>query len=378
MPGGNTSRVVVWVADTVILKKPLASSTYYYVADAETGRPVPHANVEFFGYQVRYEQNAPPRISTQNFAEFTDPDGQVVSSKLTPNYQWVSVARTPEGRFAYLGFSNVWYNPGHDARYDQVKAYGITDRPAYRPKGTVKFKVWVRHARYDEPDASEFAGRTFHFEIRNPKGEKVLEKDLKADAFGGFDGELPLPSDAALGVYNMLIDPGKPTGLAAGSFRVEEYKKPEFEVTVDAPHRHRHARRQGQGDPPRQVLFRHARHPGEGQVQGHAHLVRTVLVPPRPLGLALRPRLFLVRQRLHVVPRLVALGLHAADLPVVGARLEPARGHRRRRGHHRRRRHRHRRDRPRPGPGPPGRPGPQVPDRRRGHRPVAPDDRRQR
>ena len=41
MEGGNTSRIVVWLDDTVILKKPLANHAYYFVADARTGQPVP-------------------------------------------------------------------------------------------------------------------------------------------------------------------------------------------------------------------------------------------------------------------------------------------------------------------------------------------------
>ena len=111
-----------------------------------------------------------------------------------------------------------------------VKAYAITDRPVYRPGGPVKFKFWVAHARYDQPDASEFAGQGFLVEVRNPKGDKVFTGDFKADAFGGFDGSFELPSDATLGTYQVFIP--KQGGV---SFRVEEYKKPEFEVNVEAP-----------------------------------------------------------------------------------------------------------------------------------------------
>ena len=38
-----------------------------------------------------------------------------------------------------------------------------------------------------------------------------------------------LPSDAALGVYRVFIPQ-----QGGGSFRVEEYKKPEFEVSIAA------------------------------------------------------------------------------------------------------------------------------------------------
>ena len=51
MEDGNTSRIVVWLDDTVIVKKPLADKAYYFVADAGTGQPVPRADVEFFGWR---------------------------------------------------------------------------------------------------------------------------------------------------------------------------------------------------------------------------------------------------------------------------------------------------------------------------------------
>ena len=44
MEGGNTSQIVVWLDDTVIVKKPLADKAYYFVADARTGQPVPRAD----------------------------------------------------------------------------------------------------------------------------------------------------------------------------------------------------------------------------------------------------------------------------------------------------------------------------------------------
>ena len=63
-----------------------------------------------------------------------------------------------------------------------------------------------------------------------------MEKTFTADAFGGFDGELPLPKDATLGVYSIqIINSPNVHQVGGETFRVEEYKKPEFEVKVDAP-----------------------------------------------------------------------------------------------------------------------------------------------
>jgi uncharacterized protein YfaS (alpha-2-macroglobulin family) len=240
LAGGNLSRIVVWVSDTVIAKKNLDGKNYYFVADAVTGRPVPRARVEFFGYKV--VQVAPQRnefrVETRAFTASTDADGQVTagSDKMLQDHSWVVTARKAKDgrggadRFAYLGFSYVWYGRIYDPEYNQTKVFTITDRPVYRPGQTVKFKFWVRHAQYDQADTSSFADRPFTVQIHNPRGEKVYEKGFTADAYGGLAGEFTLPAGAMLGSYSLVI----PTH-GGGSFRVEEYKKPEFEVKVDAP-----------------------------------------------------------------------------------------------------------------------------------------------
>src|SRR5262249_45080672 len=89
---------------------------------------------------------------------------------------------------------------------------------------------WVRHAKYDQDNTSSFAGQSFGVIIRNPKGDKVYEKTLKADDFGGLDDELQLPKDATLGGYSFQVG-----SYFGGTFRLEGDKKPEFEVKVEAP-----------------------------------------------------------------------------------------------------------------------------------------------
>jgi uncharacterized protein YfaS (alpha-2-macroglobulin family) len=240
MAGGNLSRIIVWVSDTVIVKKNLEGQAYYFVADAVTGRPVPKAGVEFFGY--KQVQAAPfknqYRVETRAFTQTTDQDGQitVASDKMPSDHSWLITAhkakdgRGGADRFAYLGFSYVWFSRIYDPEYNQTKIFTITDRPVYRPGQTVKFKLWVRHAKYDEADTSSFADKPFTVQIHNPKGEKVYEKGFTADAYGGLSGEFLLPAGATLGNYSLAIP-----FQGGGAFRVEEYKKPEFEVKIDAP-----------------------------------------------------------------------------------------------------------------------------------------------
>ncbi len=240
MAGGNTSRIIIWVSDTVIIKKQLSGQAYYEVADAVTGQPIPKAAVEFFGWrQEQVKPNANQfRVVIHQALDTTDADGQVIvgADKQPINYQWLITARKPKDgkngtdRFAYLGFTGVWYNRQHDPEYNLTRVLAITDRPVYRPLQSAQFKLWVRHARYDQADTSSFAGKEFTVQIHNPRNEKILEKTFTADEYGGIAGEYLLPKNAMLGTYQVFIPQ-----FGGGSFRVEEYKKPEFEVTVEAP-----------------------------------------------------------------------------------------------------------------------------------------------
>ncbi|HEV3301484.1 MAG TPA: MG2 domain-containing protein [Planctomycetaceae bacterium] len=236
LDGGNMSRIVVWVADTALVRKPMRSGALYFVADAVSGRPIARANIEFFGYKIENRVRNQFDVLTANFAEFTDESGQAVVDKrqLLPEYQWIAIARARE-RLAYLGFEGIWYRNDDEAVLPEFnKAFAITDRPVYRPGQTMHWKFWVAQTRYDGPMTSIFANQKFRIRLSNPRGETLLEKSFTADSFGGFDGDFRLPDDAALGDYSLTIVDRNDVGGGA-NFRVEEYKKPEFEVAVSAP-----------------------------------------------------------------------------------------------------------------------------------------------
>ena len=247
MADGNTTSVVVWLNDTAIVKKPLDGKSLYYVADAVTGQPVPKCNVEFFGYWQEHLDGNKYQIHTKDRAELTDENGLVEfeAHEETRRHQWVAIATTESGRFAYLGFRGVWSGNYDEQEYRQIKVFAITDRPVYRPEQKVQFKFWVRHARYDQQEEAQdaeskdkeskdkgqsYAGQSFQIEVRNPKNEKVFTTQIVADAYGGLAGEWKIPAGATLGQYRLNV-----VNHGGGSFRVEEYKKPEFEVTIDAP-----------------------------------------------------------------------------------------------------------------------------------------------
>ncbi len=239
LEGGQTNMIVVWIDDTVIVQKPLQASMYYYFGDAAAGQPLTNLTVEFFGYRQQWlkEEDVNPRgrrmeILTRSFARHTDASGQIViaDQDAPDGYNWLVIATSPDGRFAHLGFNHIWFSQCYDSQYNQRKVFAITSQPVYRPDQTVTFKAWIRHVRYDQADSSSYAGTAFRVRIVDPNDICLFDQRITADMYGGVHGECRLPRSAALGIYRIEIE-----SFGSGTFRVEEYKKPEFEVTIDAP-----------------------------------------------------------------------------------------------------------------------------------------------
>lgn len=244
---GASSMVVVWVADTTLVRKTTTGGALYQALDARSGLPIEGARVDLFGYRQAPErpQDAQrlvqkPRIETKEVSQPTDADGVAVLDVAPPDgepgYEWLATATTPEGGLAHLGFAGVWRSYANDQAPDHPRTFVVTDRPVYRPGDTAKFKAWIGKPDYlaaasdGAAEPSPYAHQEFQLEIHDARGEKVSTQRLSADAFGGVVGELPLGDVASLGVYQINV-----VGFGGGSFSVEEYRKPEFEVTVDAP-----------------------------------------------------------------------------------------------------------------------------------------------
>ncbi|MDR1383719.1 MAG: alpha-2-macroglobulin [Planctomycetaceae bacterium] len=247
MENGNTEYIVVWVNDTAIVRKTLDKKIWFYFGDAQTGSPVTNANVNAFGYWQEHKggNNFTFHIDEKNFQ--SDAQGQLTldDSRLNSRgYQWLITATTKDGRFAFSGFNGIWYSRFSDQEYNQTKAFFISDRPVYRPGDQVEYKFWIGTAKYDQPYDLPLAGQKILLEIISPRGDRLLQKIVQLDAYGGIAEKLDLPKDATLGIWSAVI--GTPNTQSDGtyqfrnyygngSFRVEEYKKPEYEVTIDAP-----------------------------------------------------------------------------------------------------------------------------------------------
>ena len=234
--------VVVWVADTVLVKKPTEGGAIYAVLDAVHGGPIENAQLELFGY--RFETTRQPgqqkrtrEVVAERHLFRSDRDGLIEFGVETPDsrqpFQWLATVTTEDGRLAFLGFDSIWRAGVSDEPPRQPQTYLVTDRPAYRPGAAVNFKAWIGRGDYgsdlDAP-ASEYAHKAFQVALYEARGEKVASRSVTANLYGGLEGEFEIPEDAALGIYRIEV-----IGFGSGRFRVEEYRKPEFEVVVDAP-----------------------------------------------------------------------------------------------------------------------------------------------
>lgn len=246
--GGNTAEIITSLSKVVIVAKPVHQGRMYIALDAVSGAPLAGIDLNFFGYwqKWRESQGTVSRwlgrdfdVITKTFSCRTDRDGicqikqdsNVDTDQQLQNYQWLVTAEDDEGPQAWFGFGSLSYGWAQRAQLDQLKFVSITDRPVYRPGDTVKMRLWLRRTSYLE--AVEVPQGSFSLQINNGKGEKFLEQSIVLDKDGGYSLELPLAADAALGDYSLWLY-GAANYSNNSSFRVEEYKKPEYEVTVDA------------------------------------------------------------------------------------------------------------------------------------------------
>ncbi|HSJ04217.1 MAG TPA: MG2 domain-containing protein, partial [Verrucomicrobium sp.] len=240
--GGGRAQCLVEITDLVMLTKPLLgdSGTRGFVMDALTGRPVPKAVVNAFGYRNQYtnDGNRSKEVWFTREERFnSDDDGSyVLKSDDNLSYNWMLQAQAPDGRMAFIGFNQFYRNYRNQVQDgQQLRLYITTDRPVYRPAQKVHLAAWARRATYQEgKSGNEFAGKRFTCHISDPRGEKLLEQQVVVDQYGALSLDLDLGENAALGVYNISISDNR--NLAGNlTFRVEEYKKPEFEVKVKTP-----------------------------------------------------------------------------------------------------------------------------------------------
>ncbi len=240
--GGNTIHTLVWIVDSVIVQNDVGGKKQWWVADAESGAPVVGAEIEFFGYRQIYLDRKKPLernmdIRTAEVNRVTDADGKtlVAEGELDVNYQWLAIARGKDRAMTFYGFQPHGIQQPQLENGNRDLSYGISDRPLYKPGDTAHLKFYFRNVGYFEPDESRWADKAGKLTIFNGRNEEVMKiEKLKTDAAGTVESEVLIPKDAVLGGWTAMFMIGD-VFPATVSLQVEEYRKPEYEVKVEAP-----------------------------------------------------------------------------------------------------------------------------------------------
>ncbi len=205
-----------------------------WATDLANGEPV--ADLSFDCYTSRYDFTSGR----------TDPNGVGWIKGLLRNreeYGVVVIAGQPgEENFAVA--HDHWdegidpYQFNLDADYYDVRGYTgylYTDRPIYRPGQTVYFRGILRgkdDATYTLPKVSQV-----FVTIQDPQGKEVYRTDLSLNDLGTFNDAFLLDEEAPLGTYYLYARVGRNT-YGSTTFRVAEYRKPEYQVEVAADRDH--------------------------------------------------------------------------------------------------------------------------------------------
>lgn len=233
--GRTRGAAVVLVSDLAVVKKTDKDTVLCYVADARSGQPVPGAKVVV---RETYSENNHNHVQVSRGQ--TDAEGIYSAPRpRRPNVDSGNIeafAYTPGHRYALTNAEYAsWNTEGNAGNRDEIKAYAYTDRPVYRPKQTVSFRDLLAKRRGGS-DYTPLVGVPVTIVVNSPKGEEIYKMTLMSSRFGSVSGSFPLPNGAPLGEYTVSVSVPSASGSvndAGGNrFRVEEYKKPEYEVKV--------------------------------------------------------------------------------------------------------------------------------------------------
>jgi uncharacterized protein YfaS (alpha-2-macroglobulin family) len=187
--------------------------------DVETGAAQPNADVALFTRTSTY--------GLQRHDGKTDADG-IATFKLERTSETMFAWSRSGPQLAYSTAGNAYWS-----RYSREElAYVATDRPLYKPGETVGLKLYLR-SREGGP-STPLSGVTVTVRVADPNGKEALRQDVTTSAFGTASLSLPLPKNCTLGAWSISVQGGnRYYRQASASFRVEEYKPPEYVVSVE-------------------------------------------------------------------------------------------------------------------------------------------------
>lgn len=213
------AQVIMFASRMVLLARGQHGKLELRAVDATTGEPRSGAEVRLWD----------PKLKQRLALGATDADGLVSFDMANPSENGILALASRNGDFAAMSVG------GWELRPEVVGMQGAvyTDRPIYRPGHEVKIKAIVRSKSGDELRIPE--DHDVRIAVNNSEGKPVLTRTARLSDFGTLSTELKLPESAPTGSYSVEI---KQAGNAEsghsiyGTFTVDEYRKPEYEVKL--------------------------------------------------------------------------------------------------------------------------------------------------
>ncbi len=196
------------------------------VVDAQSGKPL--ANVTVEEHTRSNNPNQPKQIKTST----TDANGIFrFPAHNGRRYQNSFIlAKFQDDR---LLSDSAYYRQKYSQPTIPVQTVFFTDRTIYRPGQTIyykaiSFKVDPAKDLY-QANANR---RNVVVVLRDANGQEVEKRTHQTNEYGSLSGTFTAPRDRLTGAMSISIEN---SSEGSTSIRVEEYKRPKFEVTVDAP-----------------------------------------------------------------------------------------------------------------------------------------------
>jgi uncharacterized protein YfaS (alpha-2-macroglobulin family) len=123
---------------------------------------------------------------------------------------------------------------------DELRWYVFDDRAMYRPGEEVHVKGWLRRVGGGQDGDIGLPGdglQGVRYRVIGPQGNELLNGQAEASALGGFHFSFTVPDNANLGYARIALEAQGSLGGLDGlyydhSFQVQEFRRPEFEVTA--------------------------------------------------------------------------------------------------------------------------------------------------
>ena len=214
-------RQLFYVSNLAVMIQQLPDDKHrYVVVNATDGQPIAGAKIEL--YDQRYDfktkkdkRTVHARLTTDENGEayFKNVDGRVLIS--TNNDKFMPA------KYIYLSRTRYYEQKDNETKY-QV----YTDRSIYRPGQTVHVTA-ISFVNMKGIDAKVPVGRDeLDFQLVNASWKEVEMKKAKVDEYGTASVDFELPKEGQTGMYHVSVN-----DQANRFFRVEEYKRPTFEIT---------------------------------------------------------------------------------------------------------------------------------------------------